>query len=107
VTYYDHPAKEAPHDPGDGNRRECFRCGVAVTGFGDTLTHFDEHIRTIAVPREYLPAVRQATEAIEMALSQVTNRATDAEFARAAAVAIFSAGLLRVKPVKPTVKARS
>lgn len=105
MTYYNHQAVEAPVEPGD-KIRECRACGVEVTGIGDTLKHWDEQIRTIAVPRDYLPAVRQATEAIEQALSQVTNRATDAERARAAAVALVGAGLLRQRPVKPTIKTR-
>lgn len=107
MTYYDHPAIEAPAEPGD-TIRECRACGVEVTGVkGVNLTHFDEQVRLITVPREYMPAVRQATEAIVLAQAQITNRASDEERARAAAVALYSAGLLRVKPVKPKAKARA
>jgi hypothetical protein len=100
MTYYTHQAIEAVAEPGDKSR-ECRVCGVAVTGVGDTLTHCDEQIRTIAVDREYLSAVRQAAEAAEQALSQITIRATEAERARAVAVAIYSAGLLRQRAVRP------
>lgn len=106
MTYYNHPAKEAPHDPGDGNKRECFRCGVEVTGFGDTLVHHDEQIRTIAVPREYMDAVRQVTDLVEQTLDGITNRATPTERARAVAVALCSHGLLRTKPVRPKARTR-
>jgi hypothetical protein len=106
VTYYNHQAIEAEVEPGD-KTRECRVCGADVIGVGDTLKHFDEQIRTIAVDREYLPAVRLATEAVEAALSQITERATDHERARAAAVAIYKAGLLRQKAVKPRVRAHS
>jgi hypothetical protein len=103
VTYYDHPAIEYI-EPGE-TKRECSKCGVEVTGVkGVNLMHFDEQVPLITVPREYMAAVRQATAAIGQAQSQITKRASDEERARAAAVALYSAGLLRVKPVKPRVK---
>lgn len=103
MTYYDHPAVEFI-EPGE-TRRECRKCGVVVTGVkGVNLMHHDEQVPLITVPREYLAAVRQATEAIGQAQAQITNRASDEERARAAAVALYSAGLLRVKAVKPRVK---
>lgn len=106
MTYYGHPAIEAPREPGE-TRRECHVCGVVVTGVkGVNLMHFDEQVPLITVPREYLSAVRQATEAILQAQSRITNRATEEECARAAAVALCSAGLLRTRPVKPKVAAR-
>lgn len=106
MTFYDHPAIEAPFEPGDTNR-ECRKCGVEVTGVkGVNLMHKGEEVPLITVPREYMPAVRQAAEAIAQAQAQITNRASDEERARAAAVALYSAGLLRVKPVKPKVGAR-
>jgi len=106
MTYYNHPAIEAPFEPGD-TRRECTKCGVEVTGVkGVNLTHHDEQIRMIQVPREYMASVRQTADAILLAQSQITNRASDEERARAAAVALYSAGLLRTKPVKPKVGAR-
>lgn len=106
MTYFDHPAFEAPFEPGD-TRRECSKCGIEVTGVkGVNLMHKGEQVRLVTVPREYMAAVRQATEAIVLAQSQITNRASDEERARAAAVALYSAGLLRVKPVKPKVAAR-
>lgn len=106
MTYYNHPAIEAPAEPGD-TRRECFKCGVEVTGVkGVNLMHFDEEVPLVTVPREYMPAVRQATEAIKLAQGQITNRASDEERARAAAVALYSAGLLRTRPVQPKVRAR-
>lgn len=105
MTYYNHLAVEASRDPGD-TRRECRVCGVEVIGVvGVNLKHSDEQIRTVAVDRGYLPAVRQATEAIELALSQVPERASDGERARAAAVAVYTAGLMRQKAVKPQVRA--
>lgn len=107
MTYYNHPAIEAPAEPGD-TRRECSKCGTEVTGVkGVNLMHIDEQVRLITVPREYMAAVRQATEAIVLAQSQITNRASEEERARAAAVALYSAGLLRVKPVKPRARARA
>lgn len=106
MTYYDHPAIEAPFEPGD-TKRECLKCGVEVSGVkGVNLMHIDEQVPLITVPREYLAAVRQATEAIGLAQSQITNRASPEDCARAAAVALYSAGLLRTKPVKPKVAAR-
>lgn len=107
MTYYNHPAIEAEREPGD-TRRECRACGVEVTGVkGINLTHHDEQVPLVLVPREYMPSVRQATEAIVLAMSQITNRASPEEQARAAAVALYSAGLLRTKPAKPKVGARS
>lgn len=104
MTYYNHPAIEAPRDPGD-TRRECRTCGVVVTGVkGVNLMHFDEQVPLVMVSREYLASVRQAAEAIVLAQAQITNRATDEERARAAAVALYSAGLLRQKPVKPRTR---
>lgn len=106
MTYYDHPAIEAPFEPGD-TRRECRKCGVEVTGVtGVNLMHEGEEVPLITVPREYLAAVRQATAAIVLAQAQITNRASDEERARAAAVALYSAGLLRTRPVQAKVKAR-
>jgi hypothetical protein len=93
VTYYNHLAVQAQDDPG-----ECRVCGVRVIGLPDDLKHEDETIRTIAVDREYLVAVRAATDAVALALSKVTERATDQERARVAAVAIYGAGLLRKRP---------
>jgi hypothetical protein len=105
VTYYSHPAKEAEREPGD-TRRECFVCGVEVKGFGPTLTHVDETIRTIAVDKAYMPAFRAASSVAEEALSKVTNRAPDDERARAIVAALYEAGYLRQKAVLPTVKAK-
>lgn len=106
MTFYNHPAFEAEREPGDTGR-ECRTCGVAVTGVkGINLTHHDEQVPLVLVPREYMPSVRQATEAIVLAMSQITNRASPDEQARAAAVALYSAGLLRTKPVKPKAGAR-
>lgn len=105
MTYYDHPAVEFV-EPGE-TRRECRKCGVAVTGVkGFNLMHLDEQVPLVTVPREYLAAVRQATEAISQAQARITNRASDDERARAAAVALYSAGLLRTRPVKPRVTTR-
>lgn len=106
MTYFDHPAIEATVEPGD-TARECRVCAVEVTGVkGVNLMHKGEQIRLITVPREYMAAVRQAADAIVLAQSQVTNRASDEERARAAAVALYEAGLLRVKPVKPKIDTR-
>jgi hypothetical protein len=105
VSHYSHLAVEAVGEQKEGTRRECRACGVEVIGLQSegTLRHHDENIRTIRVDREYLPAVHDATEAIAAALSQVTSRARPEEFARAAAVAVYSAGLLRQRAVKPKV----
>lgn len=101
MTFYNHPAKEAPHDPGDGNHRECFRCGVTVTGFGPTLVHFDEEVRMTAVPREYLPALHDCTQIVEQALSKITDRASDHEVARAVVAALIDERYVRVRRGAP------
>lgn len=102
---YNHPAREAAMEPGD-TRRECSICGVAVIGVPPDLKHDDENVRTTQVPREYMAALRLATDKGELALSYVTERATDAERARVVAVALIEAGLLRQKPVKPKIGTR-
>jgi hypothetical protein len=97
---YSHPAREAPLEPGE-KIRECSICGDPVTGYGPDLKHEGENVRTTAVPREWLSAIRAATEKGQLALSYVTERATDEERARVVAVALYEAGLLRQRPVKP------
>lgn len=86
---------------------ECIICGVHVVGVAPEFKHIDEEVRTTPVPREYLAAVRLATEKGALALSYVTNRATDEERARVMAVALVEAGLLRQKPVRPKVRTRT
>lgn len=109
MRYYSHLAVEAVGEQKSGTGRECRACSVEVIGLKSegTLRHHDENIRTIAVDKGYLPAVHDATEAIAAVLSQITDRARPEEFARAAAVAVYSAGLLRQRAVKPKVKSRA
>lgn len=100
MTRYNHPAREAPAEPGDVHR-ECFTCGVRVIGFGPTLKHFDEEVPTKLVPREYIAVLRDCTAAAELALSQLpTERASDYERARAVVVALIEAGFVRTKRTK-------
>lgn len=98
---YSHLAVEAPREPGDV-RRECRVCGAEVTGVGTDIKHVGEEIRGTPVPREFLPAVRDCVAAVERALSQVTERATDAERARVAVTAVMEQRYLRAKRGKAT-----
>lgn len=104
MRYYNHQAIEADREPGE-TIRECRVCGAGVIGMVEvgTLKHHDEIVATIVVPREWMTAVRQASDTVGVALGRVSVHASDEERARAVTIALYEAGLLRQKAVRPKV----
>lgn len=96
---YNHPARPCPPEYDTPN--ECFICGVRTVGVGPTLKHHDEEVRLTTVPREYLPAKAECTRIGELALAQITERASDHERAAAVVIALISEGYLRAKRGAP------